>query len=149
MMLIQCQTAKRGQGSAPWTEQGCASAPSAGSDPALGAHSCEGDTSSIAESTRVVPGCHSSTHLAAIPNLLMAVGLTSDEISAFWSTVRTFISSLEVLITLMLESLSRKDKIICRSKQCWKFQGAQASFYCLTMSVVLKVVEKFLEHISN
>lgn len=132
LVLPQCQTAKRGQGSAPWMEQGCASAPSAGSDPALGARSCEGDTSPIAESTRVVPGCHGSTHLAAIPNLLMAVGHTSDKIGASWSMVRTFISSLEVLITLMLENLSRKDKIICRSKHCQKFQEVQAIFYCLT-----------------
>lgn len=68
-----------------------------------------------------------------MPTLLMAVGHMSEEIGVCQSKVRTFISSLEVLTTLMLESLSKQDQIISRSNQSWQFQGAQASFYQLTI----------------
>lgn len=113
LMLPRCQTAMLGQGSAPQMAQASAPAHSAGLI-LLWVHAHEKVKS--VPTTRIVPGSHGSAHLAAMPNLLMAAGHRSEEISACRSMVRTFISCLEVLTTLMLESLTSQDQIISRSK---------------------------------
>lgn len=118
------------------------------SDPALGAHLWEGETSSTTESTRIVPGCHSSAHLAA----MLANGsrmyvrrdqclLEHGEDSHLLFGGSHYINAGEFIQAR--SDYPQKQTVLAISGSPSQPLPAE------NLSVVSKSVEKFLEHISN